>query len=108
DIWLSEETIDSLNTYEVDVDAATALLEGIGFSKGDDGKWVDDQGNPLAFELTFPQEYADWSAAAENAIAQLNDFGFDITGRGVQFQQHEQDVYDGNFQIAVRNWGIGE
>jgi peptide/nickel transport system substrate-binding protein len=108
DIWLSEDTINSLNTYEVDLDAATELLESVGFSKGDDGIWVDDQGNPLAFELIFPQEFADWSAAAENAIAQLNEFGFNITGRGVQFQQQEQDVYDSNFQIAIRNWGIGE
>lgn len=108
DIWLSEEVINSLNTYEQDLDAATSLLEGIGFSKGADGVWVDDQGNPLAFELIFPQEFADWSAAAENAIQQLNDFGFNITGRGVQFQQQEQDVYDSNFQMAIRNWGIGD
>lgn len=106
-LWLSDETIDSLNTYAHDWDKAAELLESIGFSKGDDGKWVDDQGNPLAFELTFPQEFADWSAAAENATQQLNDFGFQITARGVNFQQHPQDVYAGNFQIAVRDWGAG-
>ncbi len=108
DIWLSEEVIASLNPYALDTDMASSLLEGIGFSKGGDGVWVDDQGNPLAFELIFPQEFADWSAAAENAIQQLNDFGFNITGRGVQFQQQEQDVYDSNFQLAIRNWGIGD
>jgi peptide/nickel transport system substrate-binding protein len=108
DIWLSPEVIDSLNTYEKDLDMAASLLEGIGFTRGADNIWVDDQGNPLAFELTFPQEFADWSAAAENAIQQLNEFGFNITGRGVQFQQHEQDVYNADFQIAIRNWGIGD
>jgi len=108
DIWLSEEVIDSLNTYERDLDTAASLLEGIGFSKGADGIWVDDQGNPLAFELSFPQEFADWSAAAENAVAQLNEFGFNITGRGVQFQQQERDVLEANFELAIRNWGIGE
>lgn len=107
-LWLSEETIDSLNTYDNDPEAASALLEGIGFTMGDDGVWVDDQGNPLAFELIFPQEFADWSAAAENAAESLNDFGIQITARGVQFQQQEQEVYDSNFQIAVRNWGIGD
>jgi peptide/nickel transport system substrate-binding protein len=108
DIWLSEDSIDSLNFYEQDWDAAAELLTGIGFTQGADGKWSDDQGNPLAFELIFPQEFADWSAAAENAIAQLNEFGFDITGRGVQFQQQEQEVYDSNFQLAIRNWGVGD
>ena len=38
----------------------------------------------------------------------LNDFGFDITARGVQFQQHPLDVYDGNFEMAIRNWGLGD
>jgi peptide/nickel transport system substrate-binding protein len=107
DIWLSEDVIDSLNSYSYDPEGAAALLEGIGFTKGDDGVWIDDQGNPLAFELIFPQEFADWSAAAENATTQLNDFGFQITARGVPFQQQEQEVYASNFQMAIRNWGIG-
>jgi peptide/nickel transport system substrate-binding protein len=106
--WLSDETLDSLNYYEYDPAMAEELLTSIGFSRNDDGIWVDDNGDTLSFELTFPQEFADWSAAAENATAQLNDFGFDITARGVQFQQHPQDVYDGNFEIAIRDWGIGD
>src|SRR5690606_25027362 len=43
-----------------------------------------------------------------NAVAQLNEFGFNITGRGVQFQQQERDVLEANFELAIRNWGIGE
>jgi len=104
-LWLSEETLDSLNAYDYDVDEAAAILEGIGFTMGDDGVWIDDQGNRMAFELIFPAEFLDWAAAAENAIQQLNDFGFEITGRGVQFEQQQQDVYDSNFQLAIRNWG---
>jgi peptide/nickel transport system substrate-binding protein len=106
-LWLSEETLDGLNTYDYDAEMAASLLEGIGFTKGDDGIWVDDEGNRMAFELIFPAEFLDWAAAAENATQQLNDFGFEITARGVQFQQQQQDVYDGNFQMAIRNWGIG-
>jgi peptide/nickel transport system substrate-binding protein len=103
--WLSEETLDALNPYDYDVDAAAALLEGIGFTRDADGMWMDDAGEPLAFELSFPAEFADWSAAAENAVQQLNDFGFDITGTAVQFQQHLDDVYASNFEMAIRGWG---
>ena len=108
DAWLDDETLDTLNYYEHNLDGAAALLEGLGFSRGDDGIWADDNGDALAFELTFPQEFADWSAAAENATAQLNDFGFDITTRGIQFQQHPLEIYDGNFEMAIRNWGLGD
>ncbi|MCY3833648.1 MAG: ABC transporter substrate-binding protein [Chloroflexi bacterium] len=106
--WLSDETLDSLNFYDYDLMKAEELLTGVGFSRNDDGVWVDDNGDPLSFELTFPQEFADWSAAAENATAQLNDFGFDISARGVQFQQHPQDIYSSNFEMAIRNWGLGD
>ncbi len=106
--WLSDETLDSLNTYDYDLMKAEELLTSVGFSRNDDGIWVDDNGDTLSFELTFPQEFADWSAAAENAVSQLNDFGFDISARGVQFQQHPQDIYASNFEMAIRNWGLGD
>jgi peptide/nickel transport system substrate-binding protein len=105
--WLSDEVLDSLNTYDNDLDTAAGLLEGIGYTQDADGHWLDDAGAPLAFELKFPAEFADWAAAAENATQQLNDFGFQITASAVTFQQQQQDVYDGNFQMAIRNWGIG-
>ena len=102
---LSEEVLDSLDEYDYDPELAAQMLEEAGFTKGDDGIWVDDTGKRMAFTLTFPAEYADWSAAGENLAQQLNDFGFDITARGVQFQQHLQDVFDGNFELAIRDWG---
>lgn len=104
-LYLTDETLEQLDTYDYDVEGATAMLEEIGFTKGDDGVWLDDQGNRMAFELIFPAEFADWAAAAENATQALNDFGFEITARGIQFQQQQQDVYDSNFQLAIRNWG---
>ncbi len=112
--WLSDDVLGGLNSYGLDMSRdealaeATALLEGIGYTKGADGVWLDDAGAPLAFELIFPQEFADWSAAAENATQQLNDFGFNITARGVPFQQQLEEVLAGNFEIAVRNWGVGD
>ncbi len=106
--WLTQDQIDSLNPYDTDLDKATSLLEGIGFTKDADGHWMDDQGKPLAFTLEFPSDYADWSAAAENAIEQLNAFGFQITGNAVVSTQQLQDVYDSNFQMAIRNWGVGQ
>lgn len=105
--YVSQDVIDSLNTYDLDHDKAAELLTDMGYSKGADGIWADASGNKLAFELIFPAEYADWSAAAENAAQALNNFGIQITARGVQFQQQVQDVYDGNFQLAIRNWGTG-
>ncbi len=105
--YVSQDVLDSLNTYDFNPEGAAELLESNGYSKGNDGVWVNPAGDRLAFELTFPAEFADWSAAAENAAQALNDFGIEITARGVQFQQHVQEVYDSNFELAIRNWGTG-
>jgi peptide/nickel transport system substrate-binding protein len=61
----------------------------------------------MEYELTAPAEYADWSAAAENLAEQLTDFGIATAFRGVQFQQHPIDIQQGNFELAIRDWGSG-
>ena len=89
---LSEEDKAELNTYDFNPEAAEELLLGIGFTRGDDGMWLDDNGDPVAGEYIFQAEWADYGAAAQHAVDQLNAFGFDITGRAVQWQQLDEDL----------------
>jgi peptide/nickel transport system substrate-binding protein len=104
--WINEADIAKLNTYDYDPAKAEELLTAAGYTKGGDGVWAGPNG-PLDFELTAPAEFADWSAAAENLATQLTDFGIKTTFRGVQFQQHTEDVQQGKFVIAIRGWGAG-
>jgi len=94
-------------TYDYNVDKATQMFEDLGFTKNSDGIWVTDQGQTMEYELTAPAEYADWSAAAENAAEQLTEFGIKTTYRGTEFRQHPIDVNQGNFELAIRGWGSG-
>ena len=105
--WLTQEQLDGMNQYEYNLDGAATILEGIGFTKGADGIWVDDQGNKCEYELTVPAEYADWSAAAENTAEQLTKFGIKTVMRGVTYTQHGAEVDEGNFELAIRGWGSG-
>ena len=59
----------------------------------------------MEYELSMPGEYADWSAAAENAAEQLTQFGIKTTVRAINFAQHSIDVNEGRFQMAIRAWG---
>jgi peptide/nickel transport system substrate-binding protein len=68
--------------------------------------WAGPNG-PLEFELTAPADFADWSAAAENLATQLTDFGIKTTFRGVEHVQHNEDVQQGKYTIAIRGWGAG-
>ena len=106
-LWLNEEVKSALNPYTYNVEEAEALLTGIGFTRDTDGVWIDDTGARMEFELTAPAEFADWSAAAENAAEQLTNFGIKTEFRGVNFNQHPIDINEGNFQLAIRGWGAG-
>lgn len=106
-LWISADDLKKLNTYDYDVKKAETLLTGIGFKKGADGIWVDDKGKKLEYELLVPAEYADWSAAAENAATQLTKFGIKTTMRGIQFQQYPTEVDGQKFTMAIYGWGAG-
>ncbi|MGW5366254.1 ABC transporter substrate-binding protein [Actinopolymorpha pittospori] len=102
--WLSSEDQGKLNHYEYDEKNATDLLTQAGWKK--QGKsWMKPDGTPAKYELTFPSEYADWSATGANVAQQLSDFGLGVTGRGVTFTQQPIDVDKGNFQLAIQGWG---
>ncbi|HET7558693.1 MAG TPA: ABC transporter substrate-binding protein [Limnochordia bacterium] len=106
-LWLSKETQAKLNAYAYDPAKATQILQGIGFSKGADGIWRDDKGKPMQYELIVPQEYADWSAAAQNLAEQLTKFGIKVTVRGITYSQEPQEIWQGRFQMAIQGWGAG-
>ncbi len=107
EIWLTKETLSKLNPYKYNPQKAAQLLEEIGLKKGSDGYWHYKNGSIVQFELSFPAEYADWSAAGENLAEQLNKFGIKIIPRAITFTQHPHEVWKGNFQLAIRHWGSG-
>jgi peptide/nickel transport system substrate-binding protein len=104
--WVNADAVGKLNQYAYDPKKAEELLTKAGYAKGSDGVWAGPDGR-LEFELTAPAEFADWSAAAENLAKQLTDAGIKTQYRGVQFQQHNQDVQQGKFTMAIRAWGAG-
>ncbi|MCA9834037.1 MAG: hypothetical protein KC435_08835 [Thermomicrobiales bacterium] len=103
-LWLSEEDMAGLNMYELDQDKASAMLQEVGFTKDGD-TWKKPDGSDAAYELSFPAEFADWSAAGQDLAEQLTNFGFVIDPRAITYTQQPIDVDQGNFDFAVRGWG---
>ena len=101
DQWLSKAAAAKLNPYPNDPHTAEALLTGIGFQRGADGAWLDDQGQSLAFEISVPTDFADWLSAAENAAQQLTAFGIKTTVRGYQSAERADIQKQGRYQILM-------
>ncbi|HYO89165.1 MAG TPA: ABC transporter substrate-binding protein [Candidatus Limnocylindrales bacterium] len=104
---LSQETIDSFNRYEFNLDTAASLMEQAGYTRNADGKWAGADGNTINVEYTFPADFADFSAAARDATAQLNEFGFDITERALPWQEAAAALRASDFELSVWSWGSG-
>jgi len=105
-LWVSAADQAKLNSYAYDVSKAAGLMTAAGYTKGSDGIYVKD-GKKLEFELLFPSDFADWSSAADHAQKALNTFGIKITPRGAIRSAQLPDVNNGNFQISIMGWGIG-
>lgn len=106
-VLLNEDAIAQLNRYPYDLEMAAAKMEEAGFTRNADGKWVDAQGQTISVEYKFPAEFADFSGASQDAISQLNEFGFDITARAIPWQECAADIRAGNFQLSVWSWASG-
>jgi peptide/nickel transport system substrate-binding protein len=106
-VMLPEEVLSDLDPYNYDTERATELLESAGYSRNDDGIWADADGNTLSAEWVFPAEFSDFAAATQDAIAQMNDFGFDISARALPWQEVPDLISAGDFELSVWSWGLG-
>lgn len=104
---LTEDVLDQLDRYEYDLDRATALMESAGFSLNDDGIWEDADGNTASATWIYPQEFADFAGATQDAAEQLNAFGFDIELQGLPWQEVPTRIREGDFDMTVWSWGLG-
>lgn len=102
--WIVESEVPTLNQYEYDLERAAALLQEAGWTKEGD-VWKTPDGADAAFELMFPVEFADWSAAGNDLASQLTEFGITVEPRAVTFTQVPIDIDKGNFQLAIHSWG---
>ncbi|HSJ87893.1 MAG TPA: ABC transporter substrate-binding protein [Anaerolineales bacterium] len=99
--WLSTDQIAKLNTYDYNPDKAAELLTGLGFKKGSDGIWVDDQGKKMEFELKVPADFTEYLASSENVAQQLAKFGIKINVKPYDSAQRNDMHKAGDYQMSM-------
>lgn len=99
--WLSADQVAKLNTYDYDLAKAEALLTGIGFTKGSDGIWVDDQGNKMEYDLKVPADFTEYLASSENVAQQLAKFGIKINVKPYDSAQRNDMHKAGDYQMSM-------
>ncbi len=102
--WMSPESQQKLQQYTFDQKHAASLLTAAGWKKS--GKnWITPAGKEAAYDLLFPSDYPDWSAASENLASQFKEFGIKLTLHGEQSTQVTLDVQSSKFSLAIQGWG---
>lgn len=99
--WLTADQVAKLNTYDYNPDKAAELLTGLGFKKGADGIWVDDQGKKLEFELKVPADFTEYLASSENVAQQLEKFGIKIAVKPYQSSERNNMHKAGDYQMSM-------
>lgn len=92
-----------LEYYTTDHAKAEELLTGAGWTKEDDG-WHKPNGDLAEYKLIGVEGWTDFTLAGEQATAQLNEFGFNITYENTPGDNPWGTWSAGDFDIAVRQW----
>jgi len=90
--------------YAFDEGKASSLLQSAGWKKSGNS-WHLPNGKPATYQLEYPSDFADWSAAAKDLSEQLGKFGIKISLHGVVSTQQRIDIDKGNFQLGIQGWG---
>jgi peptide/nickel transport system substrate-binding protein len=88
-------------TYKHDVSQVATLLEKAGFHKGQDGVYVDAQGNRLAFKLNVVSGWTDWVTASQIMANNLNAAGMNVSVNAVSFNQYMSALSQGTFDTSI-------
>jgi peptide/nickel transport system substrate-binding protein len=96
---LAEELVDGWVHY--DLDAANALLDEAGLTRGADGIRRGPNNAPLRYEIDVVSGWSDWVRAAQVVATDLRAVGIDATVRPAEFSAWFSDLQRGDFDLAV-------
>ncbi len=92
----------SFNT-EADLDAAAALLEKNGYSRNDDGRWVDGDGEALSLEIQVAEGFVEKRRITTNLVEQLQTFGIEASPGVIAGATWDDNKRFGNYE-ATTDW----
>jgi peptide/nickel transport system substrate-binding protein len=88
-----------------DPEAANAMLDEAGYTKGADGVRLNKDGTPIAFELLMVNGFTDWLAVAPTLKSNLEALGFTVTinnyDPGVTFGKWFAGDFDASLYFGI-------
>ncbi len=103
--WLyNENLMDSEGSLEEE--EILAVMEDLGYQYGDEGLWVDNNGESLSVEMLVNENHGPRVMAAEVVKEQLLQLGFDVTVVREDFSSIQQRLDDGHYELYFGAWDL--
>ncbi|MDN3955773.1 ABC transporter substrate-binding protein [Sporolactobacillus laevolacticus] len=98
--WIDASTRSKMDTYDLNLKKATAMLQKEGFKKTN-GKWVMPNGKPWTMDIYVVNGFSDWIQGGKVISSQLTNFGIDAKPTIVSsFAQYQAD-------LAAQKYAVG-
>lgn len=99
--WKDPEALAAGDWVGYDIERANALLDEAGYERGDEGLRLDENGNPLTFEILTVSGWSDWVRAAQVISRGFADIGVRASVRTYDFGAWFQRVQEGDFDLSL-------
>jgi len=90
--------------YSYDPAQAAAILEGAGYTMGDDGFYQAPDGSAIELEVTCPFGWTDWMEAINVIATSAQEAGINIQDVTPDYGAWNTALTDGTFDMTLNNW----
>ncbi len=101
DEFLSEEFINTLTVYDGDHTEAERLLTEAGWSRNDDGKWLDETGELVQLEFTTTSSYPTFFLCGDAIVNQLNEFGITTQLKAMEASAYWKQLQEQGAMMSI-------
>lgn len=114
DAYADQAFLDTLTKYEYNPDKAVELLESIGWTKGSDGFFVNEKGEPVEIEVSSMNSWPIYFVCGDAIVEYLNDIGLKATFNAMEIASYwtyidnGEGMISGDFRSGTRYLGPWE
>jgi peptide/nickel transport system substrate-binding protein len=90
--------------YTYDPAQAAAILEGAGYTKGDDGFYMTPDGSAIELEVTCPLGWTDWMEAINVIATSAQGAGINVKAVTPDYGAWNTALQGGTFNMTLNNW----
>lgn len=98
--WISDSVAEPVSSGGADPDAAAAVLEDAGYTRGDDGVYAKD-GQRVSLNIEVVTGWTDYITAVDAIASQAKEAGIEVVSTQSSWNEWTDKRLKGNFQLAI-------